>query len=155
MPGALITRWLAYLNTWDFDIVHVAGKKNVVADALSRRPEPEGWEPPSESEEDVDDLIDSAINSVALHLPNHERLLYSACSTNTSFEGHPLDKTYPEESQAIARWILFRQRPEGLAGHQLTKFKKKALQFIVQDQYLFQIASGNRPLRRVIDDVDL
>ena len=155
MPGALITRWLAYLNTWDFDIVHVAGKKNVVADALSRRPEPEGWEPPSESEEDVDDLIDSAINSVALHLPNHERLLYSACSTNTLFEGHLLDETYLEESQAIARWILFRQRPEGLAGHQLTKFKKKALQFIVQDRYLFQIASGNRPLRRVIDDVDL
>ena len=98
MPSALITWWLAYLNTWDFDIVYVAGKKNVVANALLRRPKPEGWEPLSESEEDVNDLINSAINSVALHLPNYKRLLYSACSTNTSFKGHLLDKTYLEES---------------------------------------------------------
>ena len=42
LPGALITRWLALLNMWEFDVRHVEGKKNVVADALSRRPEPEG-----------------------------------------------------------------------------------------------------------------
>jgi hypothetical protein len=28
-------RWLALLNMWEFEIRHVAGKKNVVADALS------------------------------------------------------------------------------------------------------------------------
>ena len=137
MPSALITQQLAYLNTQDFNIVYITRKKNVIANALLQRPKPEGQKPLLELEEDINNLINSAINLVALYLPNYKRLLYLACSTNTLFKDHLLDKTYLEESQAIARWILFWQRPEGLAGHQLTKFKKKALQFIVQNRYLF------------------
>ena len=133
MPGALITWWLAYLNTQDFNIVYVARKKNVVTNALLQRPEPEGQEPLSELEEDVNNLINSAINSVALHLPNYKRLLYLAYSINILFKGYLLDKTYLEESQVIVQQILFQQRPKGLVGYQLIKFKKKALQFIIQD----------------------
>jgi hypothetical protein len=59
LPGALVTRWLALLNLWDFDIVYVAGKKNVVADALSRRPEEDDWELPDEPEEDIEEFIDA------------------------------------------------------------------------------------------------
>ena len=61
-----MTRWLAILNMWDFDIVHVAGKKNVVADALSRRLEEDGWEPPLEPEEDVEEFIDAQLSSSRL-----------------------------------------------------------------------------------------
>ena len=137
MPSTLITQQLAYLNTQDFNIVYIAEKKNVIADALLQRPKLEGQKPLLELEEDINNLINSAINLVVLYLPNYKRLLYLVYFINTLFKGHLLDKTYLEESQAIARQILFRQMPEGLAGYQLTKFKKKTLQFIVQDQYLF------------------
>jgi hypothetical protein len=33
--GAVMNRWLAAILMWDFEIKHVPGKKNVVADALS------------------------------------------------------------------------------------------------------------------------
>jgi hypothetical protein len=45
---------------WDFDLVHVLGKKNAVADGLSRMPQLDGWEPPDELAED--DFIDMELN---------------------------------------------------------------------------------------------
>jgi hypothetical protein len=67
--GALVTRWLALLNMWEFEIRHVAGKKNVVADALSRRPQALGWSPPEEPEDDVEDFIDRHLGAMTLEVP--------------------------------------------------------------------------------------
>lgn len=124
----------------------------LVADALSRRPEEPGWEPPEEPEEDVDGFIDAALNNLNLVVPRNDWLSYAPWVANISFEEYPLDETYSEQSQQIARWILFRKRPEGLSKGELAKFKKKALQFDMRERYLFQRPSGGRPLRRVIDD---
>ena len=32
----MFARWAVYLSSFDFDIVHIAGKSNTAADALSR-----------------------------------------------------------------------------------------------------------------------
>ena len=40
--GAAQIRWLSELALYDFDIVYRTGRSNLVADALSRRPEVEG-----------------------------------------------------------------------------------------------------------------
>ena len=37
--GAAQIRWLSELALYDFDIVHRTGRSNLVADALSRRPQ--------------------------------------------------------------------------------------------------------------------
>ena len=137
---------------WDFDIVHVAGKKNVVANALSRRPEPEGWEPPEEPEEDVEDFIDAHLNAIQLLINDAPALEYGMCRADLSFEDEPLEDGYGEESQAIAAWILFRRRPESLSTAKLRKFKKKALQITVRERHLFTILSRGRPLRQVVDN---
>jgi len=52
-PGALITRWLAWIRLFDFEVRHVPGKQHTVADALSWRPRhPDDTDL---SDEDVDD----------------------------------------------------------------------------------------------------
>ena len=51
---------------WEFNIVYMLGKKNVVADALLRQPKVEGWELPDKLEEDIEDFINSKLNAVKL-----------------------------------------------------------------------------------------
>ena len=52
--GALITRWLAWIRLFDFEVRHVPRKQYTAADALSRRlrhPDDTGFN----EEEDIDD----------------------------------------------------------------------------------------------------
>jgi hypothetical protein len=37
LPGAMVTRWIAWIRLFDFDVVHVLGKQQTAADGLSRR----------------------------------------------------------------------------------------------------------------------
>ena len=38
LPRALVTRWLAWIKLQDFNICHVPGKRNTVANKLLQRP---------------------------------------------------------------------------------------------------------------------
>jgi hypothetical protein len=54
-PSALITRWIAWIRLFDFEVRHVPGKKHALADGLSRRPpHPDD---PTTDKEDIDDWI--------------------------------------------------------------------------------------------------
>ena len=36
LPSDVVSRWIAYMKLFDFEIKHIKGKENVVADGLSR-----------------------------------------------------------------------------------------------------------------------
>ena len=38
LPGSLVTRWIAYIRLFDFEVRHVPGHKHTAADGLLRRP---------------------------------------------------------------------------------------------------------------------
>jgi len=38
LPGSLVTRWIAYIRLFNFEVCHVPGHKHTAADGLSRRP---------------------------------------------------------------------------------------------------------------------
>lgn len=65
LPGALVTRWIAWIQLFDFEVRHIPGKKNLVADGLSRRPLGV-LEEEEEDEEDIDDYIDAQLNLVRI-----------------------------------------------------------------------------------------
>jgi hypothetical protein len=62
LPGSLMTRWLAWIFLWDFEVRHVPGKKNVAADRLSRRPPNEGQGYPLEPEDNLEEYIDNCLD---------------------------------------------------------------------------------------------
>ena len=51
-----MTRWLAWIHLFDFDVRHVSGKNQTAADGLSRRP-PTLQDEEGEEEENIDDFI--------------------------------------------------------------------------------------------------
>lgn len=144
MPGALMTRWLAWIHLWDFDVRHIPGKKNGVADGLSRQvPLPD--EVLNDVDHGIDDMVDADLD-----------VLYVRPVELGDTEEAPVlqpDAGYSEQSLAIANWLTTMQRPEGLTGNAFTKFKRWASRFMVQGGHLFHKAGRNRPLRRVLDDV--
>src|ERR687884_169783 len=65
LPGAAISRWLAWLRLFDFDVVHVPAEINGAADALSGRPKCDGdSEDEEETEDDIEQMIESDIYAV-------------------------------------------------------------------------------------------
>ena len=140
LPGALVTRWLAWIRLFDFDVKHMPGRKHTAADGLSRRPRG-----PSDSEDeavegDIDDFIDGQLNCVRV------------CPVRALDESEPvLDDGYSEESISIATYLTSMQKPPDMDQKQFRKFKLNALHFMVRDKQLFRRANKNMPLRRVID----
>ena len=61
---------------WDFNIKHILGKKNVVADALLRYSKAKGWTLLEELEEDLDKFIKYIISNIEILKPrNSKRIL--------------------------------------------------------------------------------
>ena len=60
--SAPLTRWLAYIKLFAFEVHHVAGKKNVIADALSRKGRGPSDDADDAIEGDIKDYIDARIN---------------------------------------------------------------------------------------------
>jgi hypothetical protein len=152
LPGALITRWLALLNMWEFEVRHVEGKRNTVADALSRRPEQPGWQPPEEAEDDVEDFIDKHLGALSLSTNvsmDHWDPQYS--HHVTTMDMGVLRSLHTEHFRNIAQWLLTMKNPSNLNRSELRKLRRAALKFAVIENILWAKASAGKPLRRVVD----
>ena len=68
LPGALITRWMAWIRLFDFDVKHIPGRLNGGPDALSRRP-PGEEENEAEGEDDLVETIEASLRGIQAEPP--------------------------------------------------------------------------------------
>jgi ribonuclease HI len=152
LPGALVTRWIAYMRLFDFEVRHVPGNKHTAADGLSRRPRTGSDDIDEANEVDIDDFIDAEINAfrvASITVDEAEDDPESARKAPANED--LLEDGYSDKSWQIARYLTSLQRPEGLNRAEFRSFKRKALQYAVLEGNLYRRAGKNVPQRLVID----
>jgi hypothetical protein len=137
LPGALMMRWITWIRMFDFEVKHVPGTKNPVADALSRKPPGPSDLLEKVTEEDIDDYIDAQI--------------YTSGADESMLDPN----LYSEESQRIAHYLLTLQEPTHIKEHwKRRRWKQRALNFIVRDRHLYlrpRSEEEDAEPRRVVD----
>ncbi|KAK6215417.1 putative gag-pol poly protein [Colletotrichum tabaci] len=118
LPSAMMTRWLAWIRLFDFEIKHIDGKKNTAADGLSRKPPGPSDLKEAGLEEDIEDFIDCKVlrTRVAKNffLAAHNRR--DSSPDRTGEIDIPPDLLAPEELsldvQHIGKWKVVEARCE-------------------------------------------
>ena len=181
LPGALVTRWLAWIRLFDFEVKHVKGLKHTAADGLSRRPQGPN-ESLEDDEEDIDDFIIKELDCMQIslltreeaeivndeHFPGEPKVNPYATALTKEYGpifdkkgtliADPLCDEYSEEAQEIARFLINNEKPRGpKAPKEMTRpewkaFKRKALGYSVRDRQLWKNAHKQRPPRLVLDN---
>jgi hypothetical protein len=151
LPNSVMTRWLSWIHLFDFDVIHVPGKRHSGPDSLSRRPV--SAIDSNENFDDDDDMIDKAF--FMAFAPNLGQ--GAVCATTMS----PV-----EDADLVEGWeglthssrciviALTGSRPEGLSDSSFRQLKKKCRRFMTKNKMLFHQERMNAPLQRVLDDPD-
>lgn len=126
LPGALVTRWLAWSRLCDFFVKHVPGSKHGGPDGLSRRPKA-----PEELQEEAD--FDDAI-AVKLEGVKAQTLKV----TGITHGRRMLAILYSEESKRIAGYLVTLARPDGKTTMEWKSFRREAFKFVVGDDHLYR-----------------
>ena len=140
----LMTRWLAWIRLFDFDVRHVSDKKHIAADELSRRLRELSNDIDEVHEKNIDDFINDQFNCVRV------------CSVrvNENDDEQSLKNKYFEKFQKITHYLITLARPSHLDRKKFRKFKNWVLQFLVRDRHLFKQVNKNVSLRKIIDKAE-
>ena len=143
-PEALMTRWLAWIRLFNFNVRHVFDKRHTATDEFFRRSCKFSNDIDEVHEKNINDFIDDQLNCVRV------------CSmrVNENDDEQSLKNEYSEKFQRIVHYLITLARPNHLNRKKFRKFKNWALQFLVRDRHLFKRVNKNVLLRKVIDKTE-
>lgn len=141
VPGSLIIRWVTWIRSFDFTVRHISGTKNVVADALSRRPDDGSSDQKSADNVILEDFIEAQI-------------FYQEIQDHGSELLDPSEQ-WSQKSQEMAAYLTRFETPQGLSAKNRRRFIAGSAHFAYRDRLLWRRPQNKeqRPMR-VVDDQD-
>jgi hypothetical protein len=164
LPGAVVNNWLAWIRRFDFDVKHVSGKTNIVADALSRRPATDEDIEEAENEDDIDEWLETQLlvvrGSIRPVRWSDRTAAIPRIAPVTARQNRRRNPEmtfvlkageYTEESQRLAKYLQDSRRPQNMTNEDFRALQKSSQNYFVRGEHLFRKPTHNRPSRRVID----
>ncbi|KAK4700761.1 hypothetical protein P7C70_g5481, partial [Phenoliferia sp. Uapishka_3] len=127
LPNAPMNRWLRFIQLFDFEVVHVAGKKHTLADGLSRARRDEHDDPAR----DLDSLISAHVQLIL----GEEVVEWQVAFVEADYQS---DKGLLR----IGKYLSSLERPKGLTRIQWLKFQKRASNFALDKGRLWRRRGG-------------
>jgi hypothetical protein len=124
LPNAPMTRWVAFIQLFSFDLVHKPGKTFTLPDALSRRPISEDEEEYYNDPEDFDE--DEPVIKTCLQI------------TTTPVSTELLEWEEPGFWKDLKDYLGTLKKPKGLDLEAFQKMKRKSVNFFIQDGRLMR-----------------
>ncbi len=144
LSDAFVTRWLAWIRFFDFEVRHVLDIKHTVADELFKKSSSSNDLKKVAEEKNIDDWVNTQLDCVRVF----------SVSTAKKESSSILASEYFEKSQKIVVYMFKLRKSSEMSLKEFNKFKKKALRFKLQRNQLFRRNSKNVLMRRVIDDLE-
>jgi len=129
LPEALVTRWIAWIRLFDFDVKHVAGRLNGGPDGLSQRARGEG-EPEPEQEDDIEGTIEPSLRGIRVKRGPERK---SRGRAYEPFDGLRLAEEYKGRRKKIGEFLGNLKRPEGQTMKEMQQFRREAIKYVVSD----------------------
>jgi len=146
----LINCWIAWIQLFDFNILHVSDKKHQASDTLSQHSQAEDETDSDNS--DIKDFLNSQLfhSSVWAYLVSTEHVTSQKSKLIITSVLNP-ESEYSENQIAMTTYLVTLQHLTDMQGKKFTKFKTEALKHIVQDMKLFCHNSKNMRIHRVVN----
>jgi hypothetical protein len=141
---AFVTRWLAWIRFFDFEVRHVLDIKHTAADDLFRKSSSFNDFKKVAEEKNIDDWMNTHLDCVRV-------FFISIVEEESSFI---LISEYFEKSQKIVVYLFTLRKSSEMTLKEFNKFKKKVLRFKLQKNQLFRRNSKNVLMKRVVDDLE-
>ena len=150
LPGALVTRWIAWIRLFDFDVKHVPGRLNGGPDGLSRRPRGEGELEPEE-EDDLEETIEASLRGIRVEQGSDRKRRKRPYEP---FVGLRLPEEYKGRWKVIGEFLGNLKRPEGKTMKEMQQFRREATKYLVSDGILHRRRKTNEPPAKVFVSAD-
>ncbi len=144
LSDALVTRWLAWIRLFDFEVRHVLDIKHIIADDLFKKSSSFNDFKKVAEKKNIDDWVNTQLDCM--------RVFFVSAAKDESFS--ILTFEYFEKSQKIVVYLFTLRKSSEMSLKEFNKFKKKVLRFKLQKDQFFRRNSKNVFIKRVIDDFE-
>ena len=139
---AFLTRWIAWICLFDFNVRHVKNKKHIAADELSRKSAIEEKRQTINKKMNIDEWIELKLKSLRMF------------SVILSAKERILKNEYFDKSEKIVRDFMTLQKSSKMNTKKFRKWKTDVFKFKIQNRYFFRRNSKNIFMRRVVNNLE-